>query len=293
MVKLPVATGCGALLALLGWMPAVAAAPPDAGYVDNVRAAQIVDARTLTGVTTWSGDIRVTGPVVVPPDAVLTVEVGARVIFDLPEDEVIEPDTGWITVRGIIRAEGSEAAPVVFVPARPRLNGLENMVDVREAREARFRHCEFRQGPWGLQLHDSPAVVEWCLFRDNYGGVRGRGGEIVLRANRFESNRIGVRLWRASPVIDGNTFAGNLTGLFFRQEVVGAVVRHNDFDDVEYGIKLGELQSADVDASNNWWGAVDPIALGQMIFDGADSDGVGRVLVEPRLAGPRHPEEPL
>ncbi|MEW6487305.1 MAG: right-handed parallel beta-helix repeat-containing protein [Thermodesulfobacteriota bacterium] len=291
MTKWALAAGFIAFLGLLGWAPAWGAPPPEVARFDVPHEARIVAGQTLSGSPIWSGDLRVVGPVVVPTGAALTLQPGTRVFFDLPETEELEPDSAWITVHGRIHAEGTEEAPILFTPVEPRQNPLENMVDVREAQDARFRHCVFRRGPWGLHLHDTRGTVEACRFWDNYGGVRGRGGEIVLRANRFEGNRIGVRLWRASPVIEGNSFVANLTGIFFRQEVEGALVRHNNFGDLEYAVKLGELQTSDVDASNNWWGAADSTALAQKIFDGADSEGVGRVIVEPRLSGPWAPRE--
>lgn len=291
VTKWAIAAGFIAFLGLLGWAPAWGAPPPEVARFDVPHEARIVDGQTLSGCPIWSGDLRVVGRVVVPSGATLTLQPGTRIFFDLPAGGEIQPDTAWIEVRGRLHAQGAENAPILFIPVRPRRNPLENMVDVREADEASFRHCVFQGGPWGLHLHDSRAVVEACVFRDNYGGVRGRGGEIVLRDNRFEGNRIGVRLWRASPVIEGNSFFANLTGIFFRQEVEGAVVRHNNFGDLEYAVKLGELQASDVDASNNWWGAADSTALAQKIFDGADSEGVGRVIVEPRLSGPWAPRE--
>ena len=242
-----------------------------------------VPGQTLTGRTVWEGDVRVTGPVAVPAGAVLIVRPGTRVFFDLPEPDEIEPGAPWILVEGGIRVEGTPDRPVWFTATPARVNGFENMIDVRGGPPAEFRYAVFTGGPWGIHLHDTPALVEGCVFRGNYGGVRFKGGPVTLRGNRFEGNRIGVRLWKASPVLRNNVFTGNLTGIFFREAVRRPVIKGNLFDDREYDIKLGELQVADVDATGNRWAVPGSAALPERIFDGADSEGVGRVLLEPHL----------
>ncbi|GEM_PF-2496310 len=280
MSRRPLFRLLGALLLLLligatgGWAWESPAVPPEA---------RAVAAQTLAaGQLVWSGALRITGPVVVPAGATLIVGPGTRVFFDLPEPAEIEPGAAWILVEGRIRVEGTVDRPVWFISVRERGNELENMIDVREAPSAEFRYAVFTRGPWGLHLHNTPALVEGCVFRGNYGGVRFKGGPVTLRRNRFEGNRIGARLWKASPVFRDNVFTANLTGIFFREAVNRPVIKGNLFDDREYDIKLGELQTTDVDATGNRWAAAEAATIPERIFDGEDSEGVGRVLVEPR-----------
>lgn len=256
----------------------------------NWRAGLSLEPRRVEGLiasasAAWSGEIRVTGPVVVPKDVTLTLQPGTRVSFDLPEPAADTDPKPWILVLGTIEAEGSASEPIVFTSAGRR-NEIENMIDVREGARARFRSCIFEKGPWGLHLHEAKADVEACVFRGNYGGVRFKGGDVRLRENRFEENEIGVRCWKASPAIDGNTFVRNRTGIFFREQVEGAFVRGNRFENDEYDVKLGEMQTTDVDARGNWWKAAGTGFLQERIFDGADSEGVGRVITEPALKPP-------
>lgn len=249
-------------------------------------AVRTVEDRILYAATTWSGDVRLVRPLVVTRTATLTILPGTRVYFDLPEPATEGDRQPWILVMGKFVAVGTPEQPISFASVSPRRNDLDDMIQVQKAREAHLRHCVFERGPWALHVHETTVEVEACAFRDNYGGVRFQGDRLTLRGNRFERNTIGVRCLKASPIIEENTFLGNLTGIFFREGVEGALVRRNHFEDVEYDVKLGETQSADVDASQNWWALPPKVALGERVYDGADAPGVGRVLVEPALPAP-------
>ena len=95
-----------------------------------------------------------------------------------------------------------------------------------------------------------------------------------------------MRLLRTSPIIEENTFSGNLTGIFFREGVETAVVRRNNFDNQEYDIKLGEAQTSHVDAAENWWNARQKGLLAERIYDANDAKGVGRVMTGAPLPEP-------
>jgi nitrous oxidase accessory protein NosD len=183
-------------------------------------------------------------------------------------------------------AMGTAEQPIAFRSVEVRQNELDDIIQVQQAREAHFRYCVFERGPWALHIHETDADVISCVFRDNYGGVRFQGDRVVLRGNRFEWNTLGVRCLKATPVVEENAFVGNATGIFFREGVEGAVVRRNNFDNVEYDVKLGESQSADVDAAQNWWAPLKGGAPDERIYDGADAPGLGRVLVAPPLPAP-------
>ena len=273
------------LLSLAG-CPSVTSRPA----VDVPPAARAIDHHILYAPTTWSGDVLVNRPLLVTRTATLTLHPGTRVFFDIPEPAAGKDREPWILVMGRLVALGSPEQPIVFSSVQPRQNELDDMLHVREAKEAHFRHCVFERGPWALHLHDTPVDVLSCVFRENYGGVRFHSGKVVVRGSLFENNRIGMRLLRTSPVIEENTFTGNLTGVFFREGVETAVVRRNNFDNQEYDIKLGEAQTARIDASGNWWQALQNGLLGERIYDAADAVGLGRVITDPPLTEPWGPE---
>jgi hypothetical protein len=248
--------------------------------------ARTVEERILYSATTWSGDVRLVRPLVVTRPASLTLLPGTRVFFDIPEPAADQDRQPWILVLGNLVAAGTEDRPISFTSVHLRRNDLDDMIQVQKAKEAHFRFCTFERGPWALHIHETLADVEASTFRGNYGGARFQGDKVVLRGNRFEENILGVRCLKAAPVLEENTFLRNATGIFFREGIQNAVVRRNNFENLEYDIKLGEGQAADVDASQNWWGPARTAALAERIYDGSDSPGLGRVLVDPPLATP-------
>ncbi|GAB4286403.1 MAG: hypothetical protein Kow0092_39970 [Deferrisomatales bacterium] len=277
-----------AALLLTAWALLVGgcAAPGTAPSVRVPVSARTVADHIVYQPTTWSGELRINRPVIVTATASLTVQPGTKVYFDLPEPPPDRDPKPWILVIGTLVAAGTPERPVVFSSVSLRNNELEDMIQVQKAKEVHLRHCVFERGPWALHAHETPTDVVSCVFRHNFGGVRFQGGPVTLRGNRFEDNRIGVRALRTSPIIEENTFSGNLTGIFFRQGVADAVIRRNNFDDREYDIKLGEAQSQDVQAGGNWWKAWEAGRLSDRIYDGADSEGVGAVRVDSPLDAP-------
>ncbi|MBI5018132.1 MAG: right-handed parallel beta-helix repeat-containing protein [Deltaproteobacteria bacterium] len=248
--------------------------------------ARVVEERILYAPVTWSGDVRIVRPLVVTRTATLTLLPGTRVFFDVPEPATEQERQPWILVLGSMVAVGSEEQPISFSSVHPRRSELDDMIQLQKAKEAHFRFCRFERGPWALHIHETRVEVESSTFRDNYGGVRFQGDTVLLRGNRFEGNILGVRCLKASPLLEENTFLRNTTGVFFREGVQGAAVHQNNFENLEYEIKLGEGQTADVDASHNWWGETQKTSLSERIYDGSDAPGLGRVIVDAPLATP-------
>ena len=248
--------------------------------------ARVVEGHILWAPTTWSGEVRVVRPLIVTRTASLTLQPGTRVYFDLPEPLAGEDRKPWILVQGNLMALGTAEQPIVFTSAALRHSELDDMIHVQDGKESHLRHCVFERGPWALHIHNTPVEIIDSTFRDNYGGVRFQGDKVVLRDNRFTDNRIGVRCLKGSPVIEQNEFTGNLTGIFLREGVVDPVVRHNNFDNREYDLKLGEAQARDVDAARNWWAGSAKGRPEDRIFDGGDSAGIGFVATDPVLSQP-------
>lgn len=248
--------------------------------------ARVVQDHILWAPTTWSGEVRLVRPLIVTRTGSLTLKPGTRVYFDLPEVQDGEDREPWILIQGNLVALGTAEQPIVFTSATLRHSELDDMIHVQDAKEAHLRNCVFERGPWALHIHNTPVEISDSSFRDNYGGVRFQGNKVVLHDSRFTDNRIGVRCLKGSPVIEQNEFTGNLTGIFFREGVVDPVVRHNNFDNREYDLKLGEAQALDVDAARNWWASSANGQPEDRIFDGGDSEGIGFVATDPVLSEP-------
>ncbi|TLN16171.1 hypothetical protein FDZ71_06900 [bacterium] len=244
----------------------------------------------LNGATVWSGNVQVDKNIIIPKGSSLTILPGAKIRFALPEVKPGEKTVPWLLILGDLKAEGRAEAPIGFSPEKPRVNQSENMVEAREGTSIALGWCVFENGPWAVHLHDAKADISSTVFRNNHGGLRYKGGEVSVRKSRFEGNKVGARLWFARPVFEENSFINNETGIFFREGIEQAAIRRNNFDNLDYDIKIGDFQEADIDASSNWWKASAMGELADRIFDGSDSEGVGRLVTDPVLSAPFEPK---
>ena len=109
-----------------------------------------------------------------------------------------------------------------------------------------------------------------------------RAGPIRLYSNDVTGNGTAVRYWESAPEVISNIFRENGTAVFSRQGSEGTLMRGNNFlGSVDYHVKLGELQSADLDARHNYWGTARSAPIEEKIFDRKDVSYLGRVLFEP------------
>ena len=99
------------------------------------------------------------------------------------------------------------------------------------------------------------------------------------RGNILSQIRVSCLVERAwlGPKIEGNG-----TGIFSREGSSGTLVRGNNFlGNVDYHVKLGELQGQDVDAGFNYWGSTVEREIENMLFDKKDAAYLGRVRYTP------------
>lgn len=240
----------------------------------------------------WRGDLLVVQPVMVTKTGSLTIAEGATIYFDVPNGED-DRKTPWLTVRGKLFIRGTGQAPVRLTSVFIRHHDNQDIVNAVEARALSVDHTIFERGGWGLHIHDTATEVRAATFRDNYGGARFKSENISFTGSRFEGNRIGVRLLNSTgAAFIGNAFTDNLTGIFFRGGVKTPTIKHNNFDNYEYDIKLGESQSRNIDISANWWKNATRADLEEFIYDGKDSEGVGTVYIAPPANTPYTLEQP-
>lgn len=238
--------------------------------------------------TVWSGEMVVKTPVTVKKGATLKILPGTKVEFDVPDTDHGKADhkhedseNSWVFVQGKVVAKGEPDRRIIFTSARDMsAHGDRDAFTVIEAEGAEFANVVFEKAGWAVHLHDTPgALFSDSIFRNNYGGVRFKGDGVTFSGNLFENNRIGVRAIAAKgAAFTKNEFRENMTGIFLREEITSPIITGNKFADTEYDIKLGEEQKNDVSALGNEWKAKGRLA--EAIYDGADSEGVGRVITE-------------
>lgn len=231
----------------------------------------------LRGETTWRGEVSLSGPVEVPPGAVLTVAPGTTVRPLRPEAKLL--------VQGTLRVEGTDGAPVIFSSpagwegiefresagsrvAGARFFGARTAVSAASSTFV-LQGCVFRECEIALKLvRLSDPTVEDCLFQNNGIAVdqETRSTPVLRRnvfrkqrqtavlvthncggrieGNRFEGNPRGIVLLRQyAGEISGNVFSGNGTAVFCEQTRTSPLLRANRFEKNREGVSSVSFSS--------------------------------------------------
>jgi hypothetical protein len=263
-------------------------------------AAETVDG-VLHGDLTWSDRVYVDGDVILAPDAHLTITPGTEVIF-LPvaatDGSLIEHPHfagSELIVQGLLTAEGSAEAPIIFRALDPQAPaGSWGAINIEGSRQSIFKFCVFRQADSAIHSRDSATVyIEESLFEQNLVGVRFNTSEILVENNLLRNNDVGIRFHFGAPVICNNRFEAGRVNLFITSHPTEYHIENNVFGPVsEYQVVLGENVPEDVALSRNYWGGIDAEAVIANSFDGHRLSYLGKLQVAPilgvtpRLAGP-------
>ncbi len=240
----------------------------------------------ITGKAVWFGHMIIDKEVVVLRGGSLEIRAGTTVEFAIPP-LIDSPEFPWMTVIGELKVQGEPQNPVTFTfdKSYPPQNG-QDMIAVRKAKGLFVDNAVFKGAHWALHVHETPALIENSTFEGGFGGVRFKCDDLKIRNCSFVANTIGVRaINSAQPEISGNDFLANTAAIFFRDGIVEPIVTRNNFDSAEYDIKLGESQDKGFSAPENYFTAQGE-ALWQKIFDGADSEGVGKISLDPLAKEP-------
>ena len=241
----------------------------------------------------WKGNVLVRGVELVPEGTTLVIHPGTKVRFAFLDED----GDGWgdagLRVEGKLLALGTREKPIVFEAGEGNgLPGRWGEIRLESKEPSVFRNCRFSGAQWALHAHFTSLRVESSLFRDNNGGMKFRGDPVEIYGSTFTGNGTAIRYWESSPEIISNSIRENGTGVFARLGSDSSLVRNNNFiGNLDYHIKLGELQSADVDARFNYWGGDDPERLEEKFFDRKDASYLGKVIHEPAEATPFPLEE--
>ncbi|MBM3308114.1 MAG: VCBS repeat-containing protein [Candidatus Eisenbacteria bacterium] len=182
---------------------------------------------TINGSVTLSGEYTVTGDVIVPAGASLTLAPGTSLAFASGASPKLE-------VAGTLVAAGSAAAEVTMRASGPR--GTWNGVVLLPGATAQLAVCRIEnaevgifgmqstvtllgvtvnQNAVGMHLDDCTLTASACAFTDSDTlGARLAGGSGTIRASLFTENRRAGLVCRdgATHAITASTFSGSSQG---------------------------------------------------------------------------------
>lgn len=189
---------CSALLLLLFLMPL-------SGFAH---------AATLTKDTLWQGEIRVEEDVLVPRGVTLTIRAGTKVRIVSSESTKTDPEyvspLTEITVRGTLKVEGTEKAPVEFSGVDAKAGSWTGIVIDRGI--AVLHSCRIRNADTALYIVDGNLAINASLIKENRYGVvaYGKDSEVRMEDSRVTENEYGVFTFQGAQLLSkGVVVAGN------------------------------------------------------------------------------------
>lgn len=172
---------------------------------------------------TLSGEILLTGDLLILPGRTLTLLPGTTMHVRSAESSKIDPEYlssfTEILVRGTLQAEGTAEAPISFFPETPGRDGEIAWAGIIFDRTAAGSLCHVRiegaeQGV--LAIAAAPQLTENTIRHCRYGIVVQSSGTAVISNNQIEAGEGGLFvLAGATPNIVGNHISGQAEeGLF-------------------------------------------------------------------------------
>jgi parallel beta-helix repeat protein len=240
--------------------------------------------------TTWSGEVKVVGALVVRKGATLTIAPGTVIRFAWVDENGDGIGDGELNVEGRLLAQGTRERMITFTSAREKPAPKDwTYLMINLSRESRVEHCILEYAFTGLQVHFSTALVRNNVFRHNFEALRFSTADVRLERNDIVENTYGIRYESrgSEAVVSRNTIAGNEYGFFPVVKSTSSVwIAENNIQSRGYNVKLGEEQRADLDFRGNWWGTASAAAIEATFFDKGREPALGRVLYQPFLEKP-------
>jgi len=177
----------------------------------------------LPGDETWSGDVVITGTVMIPGDITLGIEPGTTVEFAAGRE--IE-----LIVKGTLTAEGTESDPITFTsdaenPAKWDWTWIR--LDGSGGSGSSLKHCVIEYANTGIRIKESSPVIESNLFSSSCYGINASSSSSLIKGNVFYNNDYGISADNCDFTLTGNRFyksvqdAIDVSGEFF------ATIDHN------------------------------------------------------------------
>jgi len=153
-------------------------------------------AAVLTTDTVWQGEVRLDEDVLVPAGVILTVAPGTRITVSAAESTKTDPEflspLAEITVRGILRVNGTQEQPVSFAGSGSKAGGWAGIIV--DGGTAQLAWCRIGGADTAvLLLVGNLELSESILQGNKYGLVAsGPAARATLSASRVTENDYGL-----------------------------------------------------------------------------------------------------
>ena len=239
----------------------------------------------------WSGEVRITGVVVVKKSGHLTILPGTRILFEKIDRDDDGIGDSELLVEGGIVARGTAEAPILFTSAAREPQKADwKFLYLDFAREGVIEHIVSEYAFSGIQVHFCKASILNSVFRHNIDGVRFSTVNLEVAGNLIHGNTHGLRYEerRGRAHVHHNEIRDNDIGIFVvtRSDDNSLITRNNITNSRLYQVKLGLEQHSDVTFPTNWWGTDDPSGIEKSFLDHSFDPALGKVYAPRPLAEP-------
>ncbi len=261
--------------------------------------------KTIRTDIAWFGNIQLTTPLSVS-GRTLEISPGTKVVFS--KGAGLKMSGGKLLAMGeadqrivftLAGSGGNTSLDHILTEGKNLLFGkgdtggfedaLWDEILLEHADGSKLSYCDFEYATWAVHSHFTNLKVKNCRFKNNGGGIRFRSGPVEISRSLFKGNQVGIRSYFGNALIEENVILDNEAGIFVREKGSGLIIRKNNiYSNKAYNIRVGDFNTEDIDARNNWWGDGDPAVT---IFDARREPGIGKVIYEPYLKEPEKLEE--
>jgi parallel beta-helix repeat protein len=170
----------------------------------------------LTGDTTWSGVVRMTGDVTIPEGAILTIMPGTTVMAEsYSDDQGSGNQTSLISieVRGTLNARGAPDAPIRFTSTTAGVDAWDQIRFIGTGPPSgTIQNSIIENAVVGVHLHSGNAdIINNTFVNNSWSGIMVQGSSPTIKNNIIVNSIYGINVdaATASPAISYNDVYGN------------------------------------------------------------------------------------
>ena len=234
-----------------------------------------VTSSVITTDTVWKDEVFISEDILVPEGITLTIKPGTIIRVTPSESTKTDPEymspLTEITVRGILKAEGNEDTPIVFISTKgdESSNWAGLIID---GGTAHLSSCRIQNAETGIYIINGTLNMKDSVIKENrYGLVaQGEGTKVVIDNTLVKENEYGMFSFRGAKVdSSGSITKDNKKKDLFSQK------------DRDYNLLKDYEPKEKKDISRQYG---DEVLLGDTIWQGRiEIDGIIRVSEDSRL----------